>query len=157
VPKKSNAKAQSRKDASPLSSAAAVLAPATVSARGPALLDFDPKTLDPKQNARLKIDATQMPVGLGFTVELNGKLYFQRTDTASKDRDLRLFVPPGVQEFRVTARSGVVEKTSNIVSTEFKARKQKTLKIELRLQGRPPEAGMPRELYPSSQIVATLK
>jgi serine/threonine-protein kinase len=123
----------------------------------PAALDFDPKTLDPKQNARLKIDATQMPKGLDFTVEMNGKLYFQKVDRGSKVRGEQLFVPPGVHELRVTARSGAVKKISNTVSTEFKARKQKTLTIELRLQGKPREAGMPQGLYPSSQIVATLK
>lgn len=149
VPKKSNAKAQSKL-------APAALSPAAVSTHGPAPLDFDPKTLDPKQNARLKIDASQLPARVDFTVEMNGKLYFQET-VGSKDRDVRLFVPPGVHELRVTARSGALEKTSNIVSTEFKPRKQKTLKIELRLQGRPPEAGVPQDLYPSTQIVATLK
>jgi serine/threonine-protein kinase len=123
----------------------------------PVALDFDPKTLDPKQNARLKIDATQMPKGLDFTVEMNGKLYFRKADTGSKVRGEQLFVPPGVHELRVTARSGAVKKISNTVSTEFKARKQKTLMIELRLQGKPREAGMPQGLYPSSQIVATLK
>ncbi len=157
VPKKSTAKVQPRATAAPPAPAVAPPSPAPVSAHGPAPLDFDPKTLDPKQNARLRIDASQMPARVDFTVEMNGKLYFQKTDTPSKDRDARLFVPPGVHELRVTARSGALEKTSNIVSTEFKARKQKTLKIELRLQGRPPEAGVPQDLYPSTQIVATLK
>jgi eukaryotic-like serine/threonine-protein kinase len=123
----------------------------------PAPLGFDPKTLDPKQNARLKIDASQMPKGLDFTVEMNGKLYFQKVDTGSKVRGEQLFIPPGVHELRVTASSGAVKKISNTVSTEFKARKQKTLTIELRLQGRPREAGIPQGLYPSTQIVATLK
>jgi serine/threonine protein kinase len=149
VPKKSTAKA-------PSALSPAALSPAAVSTPRPAPLDFDPKMLDPKQNARLRIDATQMPARVDFTVEMNGKLYFQKT-VGSKDRDVRLFVPPGVHELRVKARSGALEKTSNIVSTEFKARKQKTLKIELRLQGRPPEAGVPQDLYPSTQIVATLK
>ena len=98
-----------------------------------------------------------MPKGLDFTVEMNGKLYFRKADTGSKVRGEQLFVPPGVHELRVTARSGAVKKISNTVSTEFKARKQKTLTIELRLQGKPREAGMPQGLYPSSQIVATLK
>jgi hypothetical protein len=123
----------------------------------PASLGFDPLTLDPKENAKLKIDSSQMPAGLDFTVEVNGKPYFQKVDTGSKDRGVQLFIPPGVHELRVTARSGAVKKVSNTVSTEFKARKQKTLTIELRLQGRPREAGIPQGLYPSTQIVATLK
>jgi serine/threonine protein kinase len=155
APKKPSVKAQPRTSAaSPVTAAPAT---AAGSAEELAPLDFDPKTLNPKENARLKIDATQMPAGLDFTVEMNGKLYFQKTDAVSRDRGVQLFVPPGVHELRVTAKSGAVEKTSNIVSTEFKARKQKTLKIELRVQGRPSEAGVPQGLYPSTQIVATLK
>ena len=131
----------------------------TATVRVPALapLGFDPKTLDPRLNARLKIDDSQMPKGLDFTVEMNGKLYFQKVDPGSKVRGEQLFIPPGVHELRVTARSGAVQKISNTVSTEFKARKQKTLTIELRLQGRPREAGIPQGLYASTQIVATLK
>ncbi len=172
APKKPSVKAQPRTSASaasPVTTAPATAGPATAatataatattagSAEELAPLDFDPKTLNPKENARLKIDATQMPAGLDFTVEMNGKLYFQKTDAVGKVRGVQLFVPPGVHELRVTAKSGAVEKTSNIVSTEFKARKQKTLKIELRVQGRPSEAGVPQGLYPSTQIVATLK
>jgi len=60
-----------------------------------------------------------------------------------------------VQEFRVTAQKGAVQKTSNIVSTEFKAKKKKTLKLELRAQDG--SAGMPQDLYPNSQLFVTLK
>ena len=123
----------------------------------PAALGFDPKALDPKQNARLKIDAERMPAGLDFAVEMNGRLYLRKTGAGGYGQDVGFFVPPGVQEFRVTSRSGVVEKASNTVSTEFKAKKRNTLKIELRTQGMPPGAAVPQGLYPDTQIVVTLK
>jgi eukaryotic-like serine/threonine-protein kinase len=132
--------------------------PAKVSAEPqPAALDFDPKTLDPKLNAKLKIDSKQMPAGVDFTVELNGKLYFHKTSAGSDAPDDELLVPPGVQEFRVTAKSGSIKKASNTVSAEFKAKKRITLKIELRTQGASPDAGVPQGIYPDTQIVATLK
>jgi eukaryotic-like serine/threonine-protein kinase len=123
----------------------------------PAALGFDPKTLDPKQNARLKIDAGHMPASLEFTVEMNGKLYLQKTGAGTFAQNGDLFVPPGVQEFRVRARSGAVEKASNTVSLEFRAKKKNTLKIELRMNGTREGSGMPQGLYADSQIVVTLK
>jgi hypothetical protein len=123
----------------------------------PANVDFDPKLLNPKENARLKIDANQMPANLDFAIELNGKTYFRRSTAGSKAEYEDLFVPPGVQEFRVTALSNGIQKVSNIASTEFKAKKKKTLKIELRTQGKSASAGMPGDLYPDSQLVVTLK
>ncbi len=90
----------------------AIPAPAAIASSPPAAIDFDPKTLDPKQNARLKIEADQWPAGLDFAVEMNGKIYLRRSVAGEqKDYD-NLFVPPGVQEFRVTASSGGVEKAS---------------------------------------------
>jgi hypothetical protein len=110
-------------------------------------------TLDPKLNAKLKIDAEGMPRGLEFTVEMNGKAYSRNTHGA----DTESFLPPGVHEFRVTAKSGAVAKTSNVISTEFKAKKRYTLKAELHLQGKPASAGMPAGLYADSEIVISLK
>jgi hypothetical protein len=136
---------------------AVVPAKAPVTAPEPAALGFDPKALDPKQNAKLKIDSKQMPAGVDFTVELNGKLYFRKTSAGSDAPDDELFVPPGVQEFRVTARSGSIKKASNTVSAEFKAKKRVTLKIELRTQGASADAGVPQGVYPDAQIVVALK
>jgi hypothetical protein len=68
-----------------------------------------------------------------------------------------LYVPPGVQEFRVTAGSGAAQKTSNIVSTEFQAKKKHTLKIEVRSQGMSSNSGIPQGISGDTQIVATLK
>ena len=135
----------------------AATAPPPAAAPEPAALAFDPKALDPKQNAKLKIEADQVPAGLDFTVEMNGKVYLRRSVAGEQKEYDNLFVPPGVQEFRVTASSGAVQKVSNTVSTEFKAKKRNTLKIEFRAQGQAPGAGVPQGLYPETQIVLTLK
>ena len=58
-------------------------------------------------------------------------LSFVTGDGASLDN---LFVPPGVQSFRVVLKSGGQEWDSNIVSEDFKAKKRKTLKIQLMVQ-----------------------
>ena len=136
---------------------------ATLVAAGPRAvagppLDFDPKALNPKENAKLKIDDKHMPQDLAYTVEMNGKLYFQKTaGAATKTEDEKLFVPPGVQEFRVKASSGVVQKISNTVSAEFRAKKKNTLRIELRTQGGPDGTKMPAGLYTDTQIFIGLK
>jgi hypothetical protein len=123
----------------------------------PTAVDFNPKSLDPKTNARLKIGADQVPANLDFTVEMNGKEYLRRSAEGNKREIDDLYVPPGVHEFRVTAGSGPIQKNSNTVSTEFKAKKRYTLKIELRTQGGATGAGMPQGLYPDTQLVLTLK
>jgi hypothetical protein len=127
---------------------AAKLAPAET-------VDFDPTNLSPNKNAKLKIETEHVPPKLDFTLEMNGKVYLRwnTSDNTADNKDL--FVPPGVQEFRVTAENGSVQKASNIVSTEFKAKKKKTLKIEFRDQDKPGK-GAP-ELSETSQIFATLK
>jgi serine/threonine-protein kinase len=140
--------------------AAAENAPPTkveAAAPAPPALDFNPKSLDPKANARLKIEAGQMPANLDFSVEMNGKLYLRRSDEGDKKDFDDLYVPPGVQEFRVIAESGSVRKSSNTVSAEFKAKKRHTLKVELRTQGASQGAGTPQGLYADTQIVLTLK
>jgi hypothetical protein len=105
----------------------------------------------------LKIETTRVPPDLDFTVEMNGKVYLRWNTSGSSADNKNLFVPPGVQEFRVTAESGSVRKTSNIVSTEFKAKKKKTLKIEFRDQVKTRKSQGPSELSENSQIFATLK
>jgi eukaryotic-like serine/threonine-protein kinase len=116
---------------------------------------FDPKTLDPKQNARLKLELDHFPPDLAFTVEMNGKIYFKGA-TGDKTALENLFVPPGVHEFRVIARGGGVQKASNIASAEFKANKRMTLKAELRLPAKG-SSGSSTALDPDAQIVATLR
>ena len=122
----------------------------------PARVDFDPAALKPSDNAKLRIEADRFPSGLGFSVEMDGKLYFERGAKTQKVFD-NLYAPPGVHEFRVVAGFGSNRKTSNIVSTEFRAKKRKTLRIELRNKGLSPDAGVPQSIGPDSQLVLTLK
>ncbi|MFZ1086321.1 MAG: serine/threonine-protein kinase [Terracidiphilus sp.] len=148
--------------------AAPVLAPeATPAAESPkapttpaphaqsATVPFDPKTLDPRKNAHLKVELDHFPAGLAVTVEMNRKIYW-KAESGDKAALENLFVPPGVQEFRVTVRDAADQKTSNIVSAEFLANKRMTLKIELRPTAKVSSASSP-VLDPAAQIIATLK
>jgi serine/threonine protein kinase len=123
----------------------------------PPRVDFDPKQLDPNANAKLKIEAEHFPANVDFTVEMNGKIYFERGVAKNQAVFEDLYVPPAVTEFRVIAGEGANRKTSNIVSAEFKAKKKKTLRIELRTQGQKNSSGVPAGVYPDSQIVVALK
>ncbi len=116
---------------------------------------FNPKTLDPKQNTRLKLDVSHMPPGMAFEIEMNGKLLLKSVAGKKADYDT-LVVPPGVHEFRVTVGSGSAEKTSNTVSAEFVAKKRMALKIEVRRQPNGAPAGS-AGLGAGSQVLATLK
>jgi serine/threonine-protein kinase len=116
---------------------------------------FNPKTLDPKQNARLRLELDNFPPSLAFTIVMNGKTYFKGSAGNKEDYE-NLFVPPGVHEFRVTVRGGSVQKTSSTVSAEFKANKHMTLKVELRLPSKGSSGSSPA-LDPAAQIVATLR
>jgi hypothetical protein len=123
----------------------------------PPVVEFNPKSLDPKTNAKLRIEADRIPASLDFTVEMNGKLFLRRSAEGNKAVFDDLYIPPGVQEFRVKAGNGALRKSSNTVSTEFKAKKRHTLKIELRTQGGSQTSGMPQDLYADTQIVLSLK
>jgi serine/threonine protein kinase len=123
----------------------------------PPRVDFDPKQLDPNTNAKLKIEADHFPANVAFTVEMGGKVYFERGGNNNQQLFDDLYVPPGVTEFRVIAGEGANRKTSNIVSAEFKPKKKKTLRIELRTQGQKNGSAVPSGVYPDSQIVVTLK
>ncbi|HWZ25874.1 MAG TPA: protein kinase [Verrucomicrobiae bacterium] len=123
----------------------------------PPRVDFDPKQLDPNANAKLKIEADHFPANVAFTVEMGGKVYFERGGNNNQQLFDDLYVPPGVTEFRVIAGEGANRKTSNIVSAEFKPKKKKTLRIELRTQGQKSGSSVPSGVYVDSQIVVTLK
>jgi serine/threonine protein kinase len=123
----------------------------------PPRVDFDPKQLDPNANAKLKIEADHFPANVAFTVEMGGKIYFERGGNNNQQLFEDLYVPPGVTEFRVIAGEGANRKTSNIVSAEFKPKKKKTLRIELRTQGQKNGSAVPSGVYADSQIVVTLK
>jgi serine/threonine protein kinase len=123
----------------------------------PPRVDFDPKQLDPNANAKLRIEADHFPANVAFTVEMGGKIYFERGGNNNQQLFEDLYVPPGVTEFRVIAGEGANRKTSNIVSAEFKPKKKKTLRIELRTQGQKNGSAVPSGVYADSQIVVTLK
>jgi len=123
----------------------------------PPRVAFDPRQLDPNANAKLKIEAEQFPENVDFTVEMNGRVYFDRGTARNQTVFEDLYVPPGVMEFRVIAGTGANRKTSNIVSEEFKPKKKKTLRIELRTQGEKSGSGIPAGVYADSQVIVTLK
>jgi serine/threonine-protein kinase len=145
-----------KKPATPLAPSAAK---PTVAAVAPAAqlvaVAFDPKKLDPKQNARLKFDLEHLPVTLPFKIELDGKVYFTGPAATREDYD-NLYVPPGVHEMRVVVNAGAVQQTSNTVSAEFVAKKHMTLKVELKPQPNGTAAAS-APLDPSTQVIATLK
>lgn len=112
---------------------------------------FDPKSLDPKTNAKLKIEVSHFPDGVPFTVEMDRKIYLKAV-AGNKGSFENVFVPPGVKEFRVVVNAGGQRKTSNTVSDDFKAKKRKTLKIELLNQGKGAAA-----LGRDAQVFVTLR
>ena len=123
----------------------------------PARVDFDPKSLNPNENTRLRIEADRFPPNVNFTLEINGKILFERGPAKTQTTFDDVFIPPGVHELRVVAGTGLNRKSSNIVSTEFKAKKKKTLRLELRTQGKSSDAGVPQDVYADSQIFVSLK
>ncbi len=131
--------------------AAATPAASTATAATPAT---DPHKLDPNSNSRFKIELSHLPLGLPVTVFMNKAPYlnFVTGDATNLDN---LYVPPGIQTFRVTLMNGSQKIVSNIVSSEFKAKKRKNLKIELRNQANVP-AGLPAQLSPDAEIFVSL-
>jgi predicted Ser/Thr protein kinase len=119
------------KAATPPPPAATAPAPNAVAGLG-----FDPRKLDPKTNAKMKIDLSHLPMGLPYVVQMNGKVYLRGITGEKTDLD-NLYVPPGTQKFQVTMKSGGQQKASNTVSQEFKAKKRETLRIELTKQTKP--------------------
>jgi serine/threonine-protein kinase len=128
-------------------------APSAKSA-APAPVAFDPRKLDPNANSKFKIELNHMPNGVPIVVTMN-KALLLRFISGDKTNLDGLFIPPGVQQFRVTVQNGSQQVVSNIVSSEFKAKKRKVLKIELRNQGYV-SPGSPAPLSAAAQIVLTL-
>ena len=71
--------AAKKADAKAVTDAAKPVAVTSAPEPEPAVVDFDPKAVNPKQGAKLKIDASLMPAGLNYTIEMNGKVYFRKT------------------------------------------------------------------------------
>jgi serine/threonine-protein kinase len=137
--------------AAPPEPAAAAPAANTANAAAPAT---DPHKLDPNTNSKFKIELSHLPIGLPVTVLMDKAPYlsFVTGDATNLEN---LYVPPGIQTFRVTVTNGSQKIVSNIVSSEFKAKKRKSLKIELRNQGNVP-AGSPAPLSPDTEIFVSL-
>ena len=134
APGKPSAPAATPAPAIPASTPAATPAsPPATPAKAP--VAFDPRKLDANTNAKLKIEIAKFPNGIPFSVEMNGKPYthFITGDGDSLDN---LFVPPGVQQFRVVMKSGGQEWDSNVLNDEFKAKKRQVLKIQLTQKGK---------------------
>ncbi|MGD0480061.1 MAG: protein kinase [Terracidiphilus sp.] len=120
----------------------------------PATAASDPHKLDPNANSKFKIALSHIPNGVPLTVEMNKAVYLRFISGDKTDLN-NLFVPPGTQTFRVTAQNGGKQVESNIVSSEFKAKKKKNFKIELQDQGNVP-AGAAAPLSPGAQIFVSL-
>jgi serine/threonine-protein kinase len=127
---------------------------ATPPAATPATPASDPHKLDPNANSKFKIELSHIPNGVPLTVEMNKAVYLRFISGDKTDLN-NLFVPPGVQTFRVIAQNGGQQVNSNIVSNEFKAKKKRNLKIELRNQGTVP-AGAAAPLTSGATIFISL-
>jgi serine/threonine-protein kinase len=116
-------------------------------------VSFNPRKLDPKQNARLKIDLNHFLPAMDITIAMNGKLYYKGTAGNKAGYD-NLYLPPGEHEFRVTVSSGKFQKDSTSMSVRFAAKKHYTLKVDLQPQ---PSATPGAAIDPATKVVATLK
>ncbi len=117
-----------------------------------ASVSFNPKTLDPNKNERLKIDLNHFDPAFTFSIDMDGLAYF-KGKAGEKSAYSTLLVPPGEHKFRVTVTGGSVQKTSNVVSAKFVAGKKITLKVGLE----PSPKGSPAVLDPATKVIANLK
>src|ERR1700722_2714533 len=97
---------------------------------------FDPRKADPDKNGKLKIDVSKFPKGLPFTVSMNNKPYIHCISCDGSNLN-NLYAPPGMQQFQVSFKSSGQEWDSKPVSSDFKAKKTKTLKVQLLDNGEP--------------------
>lgn len=124
----------------------------------PGAVNFDPLTLDKNTNARLRVDLQRVPPNVELILVMDGKAYIRRSGAEFSKNNDDMYVPPGVHEFRVRARAGPMLKLSNIVSTDFEAKKRKTLRIEMRFP--PAERGRsltPAEIAGVAQVFVSLR
>jgi serine/threonine protein kinase len=95
---------------------------------------FDPRKLDPNTSTKLKIDPSRLPTGVAVTLSMNRKPYLSFTTGDKTDLE-NLYVPAGVQEFRAVIKTADQQFESKGVPQDFKAKKKKTLRIELTENG----------------------
>ena len=121
-------------------------------------MNFDPTKLDPNENGRLRVDIQRMPPNVDVILVMDGKFYMRRSVAEFDKNDDDMYVPPGVHEFRVRARTGALLKISNIVSADFQATKRLTLRIELRV---PPQlrgtSPTPQQIAAATSVFVTLR
>jgi hypothetical protein len=121
-------------------------------------VNFDPRALNPNENARLRIDAERVPPNADFFVMMDGKIYFRRSEAGFNRQYDDLYLPPGVHELRVRTRVGQLLKVSNIVSADFEARRRLTLRIEVRVPpGLRGTGATPQQIAAASQLYVTLR
>ncbi len=123
--------------ASPISSPAATK-PSTA---------FDPRKLDPNTSTKLKIEPSKMPNGLPVNVDMDKKPYLSFVTGDKTDLD-NLYIPAGTHAFSVQVKSGGQAFDSNALNDTFKAKKKKTLKIEIQQNGNPlpsPTVPLPKD------------
>lgn len=140
--------------AKPVAAAPAPVNPSHSAPPQPVPAPSDPHKLDPNANSKFKIELSHFPNGVPLTVEMDKSVYLHFI-TGDKTDLNNLYVPPGIRTFHVTAQNGSQQVVSNIVSNEFKAKKKKNLKIELRNQGAVP-AGASAPLSSGAQIFISL-
>lgn len=149
--------------AQPAAAAAVTPAPAPAPAPPPAdvkpapaphqdAVGFNPKTLDAKSNARLKVDFGHTPAAFEVTVEMDGKLYV-KGKVGDANAWNGLMAPPGNHEIRVVVSNGSSQKVSNTVGTSFPAKRRVTLKVEFR----PEPHDWNTAFGNGTQLVASLK
>ncbi|HXN64107.1 MAG TPA: protein kinase [Candidatus Acidoferrales bacterium] len=95
-----------------------------------------PVAADAADAGKLHIDDGRLPNSVSFTVLMDGQVLFQRGILPEgQDHPTRedLLIPPGNHELRVIAAEGTIAiGDSNTVRQEFKAKKKKNLRIEMR-------------------------
>ncbi len=153
--KPSPAPAASTIAAKPAAGAPAAAQPTALNQPKLSPVAFNPKTLDPKNNTKLKIDLSHFPAGLGFTVEMDGKLYYKGA-AGDKSEYGNMYVPPGQHTFRVTVSGGKIQTPSNPVTAQFVAKKRMALKVELKRKSNGSTVTSPT-FDSETQVIATLK
>jgi hypothetical protein len=154
--------AQPPRTATPAAPGARVAAPTAGSgdaaAAQPGAVNFDPLTLNPDENGRLRVDLQRVPPNVELILVMDGKVFMRRSAAEFEKNNDDMYLPPGVHEFRVRARSGPLLKISNIVSADFQAKKRLTLRVELRippgLRGTSPT---PQQIAAASSVFVTLR
>jgi serine/threonine protein kinase len=103
---------------------------APTAAASAAAVNFNPKSLDPKTNAGLRLDLSSLPSALMVTVQLDGNTYWTGT-AGDHDSYSGLFLPPGQHSLRVLVAAGGAQRASGLVDAVFQADKTMTLTVKL--------------------------